>query len=182
MKAAPHPSGVYGLMAEFDHPEAVLEATRQAYERGYRMMEAYSPFPVEGLAEALGYHRNRVAGIVLIGGLVGGIGGFFMQWFSAVVHYPIDVGGRPYNSWPAFIPITFEMTVLFASLAAVFGMLAMNGLPRPYHPVFNVPSFALASRDRFFLCIQARDPLFDLQAVRQFLEEHHPVGIFDVPF
>jgi hypothetical protein len=182
MKAAPTPTGVYGLMAEFEQPEDVLEATRHAYERGYRMMEAYTPFPVEGLAEAMGYHRNRVAGVVLIGGIVGGLVGFFMQWFSAVVHYPIDVGGRPFNSWPAFIPITFEMTVLFAALAAVFGMLSMNGLPRPHHPVFNVPSFALASRNRFFLCIQARDPQFDLQAVRLFLEEHQPVAISEVPF
>jgi hypothetical protein len=182
MKAAPHPTGVYGVMAEFDHPEEVLEASRQAYERGYRMMEAYTPFPVEGLAEAVGYHRDRVAPVVLIGGLVGGVGGFFMQWFSAVVHYPIDVGGRPFNSWPAFIPITFEMTVLFAALAAVFGMLGMCGLPRPHHPVFNVPGFERASRDRFFLCIQARDPLFDLPAVRRFLESQRPRTIAEVPF
>jgi hypothetical protein len=182
MKAAPHPTGVYGVMAEFDRPEDVLEATRRAYEHGYRMIEAYSPFPVEGLTEAMGYHRNRVAPIVLIGGVLGGLGGFFMQWYSAVLSYPIDVGGRPFNSWPAFIPITFEMTVLFASLAAVFGMLAMNGLPRPHHPVFHVAGFERASRDRFFLCIQARDPLFDLPAVRQFLAEQRPRNIAEVPF
>ena len=126
-------------MAEFDSPEAVVEATRHAYERGYRMMEAYTPFPVEGLAEALGFRHNKIPAVVLIGGIVGGLGGFFMQWYSAVLSYPIDVGGRPFNSWPAFIPITFEMTVLFAALAAVFGMLGLNGLPRPHHPVFNVP-------------------------------------------
>src|SRR5215469_4516171 len=116
MKAAPSPTGVYGLMAEFDRPEDVLEATQRAYERGYRMMEAYTPFPVEGLAEALGFHRNGIARVVLIGGLLGGLGGFFMQWFSAVVHFPLDVGGRPFNSWPAFIPITFELAVLSAAL------------------------------------------------------------------
>jgi hypothetical protein len=182
MKAAPAPAGVYGLMAEFEQPEEAVEATRRAHERGYRMMEAYTPFPVEGLAEAMGYHHNRVAWVVLIGGIVGGLTGFFMQWYSAVVSYPIDVGGRPFNSWPAFIPITFEMTVLFAALAAVFGMLGMNGLPRPHHPVFNVPGFELASRNRFFLCIQARDPLFDLQAVRQFLEEQRPRAVNEVPF
>lgn len=182
MKTAPSRAGVYGLIAEFDRPEDVLEATKQAYQQGYRMMEAYTPFPVEGLAEAMGYHRNRVAPVVLIGGLVGGVGGFFMQWYSAVVHYPIDVGGRPFNSWPAFIPITFEMTVLFAALAAVFGMLGMNGLPRPHHPVFNVPGFELASRNRFFLCIQARDPQFDLEAVRRFLQEQRPRALSEVPF
>jgi Protein of unknown function (DUF3341) len=182
MKAAARPTGVYGLMAEFDQPEDVIEATRHAYERGYRMMEAYTPFPVEGLTEAMDYHHNRVAWVVLIGGIVGGLGGFFMQWYSAVWSYPIDVGGRPFNSWPAFIPITFEMTVLVAALSAVFGMLGMNGLPRLHHPVFNVPGFALASRNRFFLCIQARDPMFDLQAVRQLLDEHRPRAISEVPF
>ena len=174
MKAAPSPTGVYGLIAEFDRPEDVVEATRRAYERGYRMMEAYTPFPVEGLTEAMGYHRNRVAPVVLIGGIIGGLGGFFMQWYSAVVHYPIDVGGRPFNSWPAFIPVTFECTILGAALAAVLGMLALNGLPMPYHPVFNVARFALASRNRFFLCIEARDRQFDLDATRSFLESLGP--------
>jgi hypothetical protein len=182
MKAPPAESGVYGLMAEFDRPEDLLAATQHAYERGYRMMEAYTPFPVEGLAEALGFRSNRIAAVVLIGGIVGGLGGFFMQWYSAVLSYPLDVGGRPFNSWPMFIPITFEMTVLFAALAAVFGMLGMNGLPRPYHPVFNVPRFALASRNRFFLCLQARDPLFDIQTARPFLEGLRPRAISEVPF
>jgi hypothetical protein len=182
MKVAHDPSGPYGLMAEFDDPEDLLQATRRAYETGYRMMEAYTPFPVEGLADALGFRHNRIAAIVLIGGLVGGIGGYFMQWFSAVVHYPLDIGGRPLNSWPAFIPITFEMTVLFAALAAVFGMLGLNGLPRPHHPVFNVPSFALASRNRFFLCIQARDPLYHEVETRRFLEMVQPKAINVVPY
>ena len=173
---------IYGIMASFDSPHEVLEAARSSYEQGYRMMEAYTPFPVEGLSEAMGYTRNRVPMVVLIGGIIGGLLGFFMQWFSAVVHYPINVGGRPLNSWPAFVPITFEMTVLGASLSAVVGVLAMNGLPRPHHPVFNVPEFALASNDRFFLSIQARDPLFDLEATYQMLSEFHPKDIQVVEF
>ena len=182
MKVAEHPGGPYGLMAEFDHPEDLVEATRHAYERGYRMMEAYTPFPVHGLPDALGFEHNKIPAVVLIGGIVGGLSGFFMQYYSAVLSYPIDVGGRPFNSWPAFIPITFEMTVLFAALAAVFGMLGLNGLPRPHHPVFNAPNFALASRNRFFLCIQSRDPMFEIEAVRQFLQEHHPRAINEVPY
>jgi hypothetical protein len=181
MNLAAQRSEVYGLLAEFAAPAEVLEATRRAYDHGYRMMEAYTPFPVEGLAEALGFHRNRIPAVVFIGGLLGGLGGFFMQWFSAVIHFPLNIGGRPLNSWPAFIPITFETTVLMASLAAVLGMLGLNGLPRPHHPVFNVPSFALASRNRFFLCLQARDPLFDVDATRRFLEELNPQEISVVP-
>jgi hypothetical protein len=173
---------VYGLMAEFDDPAELLEATRHAYARGYRMMEAYTPLPIDGLAEALGFERNRVPAVVLAGGLAGGIGGFFMQWYSAVVSYPVDIGGRPFNSWPAFIPITFEMAILVAALAAVLGMLGQNGLPRPHHPVFNVPSFALASRNRFFLCLQARDALFEGESAQRFLEEQHPKAISVVPF
>ena len=174
--------GIYGLMAEFESPEDLVEATRGAYDQGYRMMEAYTPFPVEGLAEALGFHRNRVPRIVLIGGVIGGLARFL----HAVVlggrsHYPLNVGGRPLHSWPAFIPITFELTVLGASLAAVVGMLAMNGLPRPHHPVFNVPGFVLASNDRFFLSIQARDPRFDPATTREFLATFHPKVISVVP-
>jgi hypothetical protein len=171
---------LYGLMAEFLKTDDIIEASRRAYEVGYRRMEAYSPFPVDGLAEAIGYHRNRVPRVVFIGGVVGGILAYFMQWYSAVVDYPIDVAGRPFHSWPSFIPITFELTILGASLAAVFGMLAMNGLPRPNHPVFNVPAFALASRSRFFLCIQANDPKFDRVATRQFLQELKPKEISEV--
>jgi hypothetical protein len=181
MKTAPAPAKVYGLLAEFDKPEDVVAATRAAYAHGYRYMEAYSPFPVEGLAEALGFHHNGIARVVLIGGLCGGLGGFFMLWFSSVVHFPLDVGGRPYNSWPMFIPITFELTILMAAFSAVFGMLGLNGLPRPHHPVFNVPGFALASRNRFFLCLQSRDPLFDVEASTRFLEERAPRTISVVP-
>ncbi len=180
--AAIDPANVYGLLAEFLHTEEIVGATQAAYVHGYRQMDAYSPMPVEGLAEALGFRRNRLPMIVLIGGLIGGFGAFFMQWFSATTHYPIIVGGRPFNSWPAFIPITFELTVLIAAFSAVLGMFWLNGLPRPHHPVFNVPSFALASRSRFFLCIQSNDPLFDLDKTRMFLEQFHPKDIALVEF
>ena len=174
--------GLYALLAEFEDPETLLEATRAAYAEGYRWMEAYTPFPVEGLAEALGPRSNRVPPIVLGGGLIGGLTGYFMQWFSAVIHYPINVGGRPLHSWPAFIPITFEMTVLGAALSAVVGMLALNGLPRPHHPIFNVADFALASSTRFFLSVQARDPKFDRDATYQMLERLGPRVINEVPY
>jgi hypothetical protein len=168
-------------MAEFLQPEAVVAAAQQAHLEGYRNMDAYSPMPVEGLAEAIGFRTNRIALIVLIGGVMGGLGAYFMQWFSAVVHYPIDVGGRPYHSWPMFIPITFELTILGASIAAVFGMLALNGLPRPHHPVFNAPNFAMASRSRFFLCIQANDPKFDREQTRAFLMSLGSKDVVEVP-
>jgi len=172
---------IYGLIAEFTQPDQLVEAAKRAYAEGYRRMDAYSPFPIEGLAEAIGFRRNLVPLVVLIGGLIGCSGGFFMQWFANVIHYPLNIGGRPHDSWPAFIPITFELTILCASLAGVFGMLAMNGLPRPYHAVFNVPRFALASTDRFFLSIEARDRKFDLRATKGFLEGlAGQTGVFEI--
>jgi hypothetical protein len=171
---------LYGLMAEFDTPEALLEAAQRAYASGYRRMDAYSPFPVDGLAEAVGFHHTRLPLVVLIGGILGGIGGFLLQYWISVIDYPVNVGGKPYNSWPAFIPVTFELTVLAAALTAVLAMLALNGLPMPYHPVFNVERFALASRDRFFLCIEAADPKFDREETRQFLENLAPRSVNEV--
>ena len=161
---------LYGVMAEFREPHELLRAARAAYAAGYRKMDAYSPYEVEGVAEAIGFRKTRVPLVVLLGGICGAITAYGMQWYSAVIDYPLNVGGRPLHSWPAFIPITFELTVLFAALAGVFGMLAMNGLPKLYHPVFNAPEFKLASQTRFFLCIEARDHVFRADEVRQFFD------------
>ena len=170
----PRSTAIYGLMAEFDDPNALVAATSRAYREGYRRMDAYSPFPIEELHEALGGRHTRLPLIVLIGGILGCIGGYALQYWVSAVAYPINVGGRPYHSWPAFIPVTFECTILAAALSAVLGMVALNGLPMPYHPVFNVPRFALASRNRFFLCVEAKDPKFDLERTRRFLETLNP--------
>jgi Protein of unknown function (DUF3341) len=171
-----HRTPYYGLMAEFRTAEQILEATRRAHQAGYRDMDAYTPYPVEGLADELDLPRTRVPFVVLMGGLIGAAAGFFMQYWAMAVDYPINVGGRPYNSWPVFIPITFELMILVASLAAVLGMFFLNGLPQPYHPVFHVPRFARATQDRFFLCIEATDPRFDLQTTATFLESLRPEG------
>ena len=171
----------YGIMAEFDSPTRLVHAAHTTHEAGYQKIDAYSPFPVEGLAEAIGFHKNRVPLVVLIGGLIGGLSGYAMQYWISAVSYPVNVGGKPYHSWPAFIIVTFEMTILFAGLAAVFGMLALNGLPMPYHPVFHVPRFAFASKDRFFLIVFASDPKYDAAATRKFLEGLNPRSISDVP-
>ncbi len=165
---------VYGVMAEFDDPNALVAATYRAHFEGYRHMDAYSPFPIEELHEALGAHHTRLPLIVLIGGVLGCIGGYLMQYWTNAVSYPLNVAGKPFNSWPMFIPVTFECTILGAAIAAVLGMLALNGLPMPYHPVFNVPRFALASRNRFFLCIESKDPMFRLEQTRGFLESLGP--------
>lgn len=174
------PSPIYGLLAEFEEPAQIVAAAEAAREAGYQMMDAYTPFPVEGLPDAIGFHRTRLPLIIFIGGLLGCIGGFFMQYWCNAVNYPINVGGRPLNSWPMFIPVTFEMTILSAATAAVIGLFALNGLPTPYHPVFNVPQFAMASRNRFFLCIQSNDAHFDLSNTRNFLSGLQPHAIYEV--
>jgi hypothetical protein len=167
-------SVIYGLMAEFDDPTSLVTATERAHHEGYRHMDAYSPYPIEELHDALGARHTKLPLIVLIGGLVGCLGGYALQYWSSVIAYPLNIGGKPLHSWPAFIPVTFECTILAAALSCVLGMLALNGLPMPYHPVFNLARFALASRNRFFLCIEAKDPKFDLEATRRFLESLEP--------
>lgn len=171
---------MFGLMAEFTDPDKLLEATREAHEAGYSKIDAYSPFPIEGLAEAMGSHKTLVPIFTLMGGLFGCAGGFFLQYWPNVIGYPLDIGGKPFDSWPSFIPITFEMTILFAALSCAIGMLAMNGFPHPYHPVFNASGFERATRDRFFLCIMAEDPKFEPETARAFLEKLDPQGVSEV--
>lgn len=171
---------LYGVIAEFKNPGDLVAAARRTYEAGYRRINGYSPYPIEELSEAIGFTHTSLPLIVFIGGLVGLLGGFFMQYWMEVVDYPLNVGGKPYNSWPAFIPITFECTVLCAAFAAVLGMLVLNKLPQPYHPVFNAPNFVLATRDRFFLAVEANDPKFDHEAVVALMKSLHAVEVNDV--
>src|SRR3954451_20293465 len=159
---------IYGLLAEFEDPTSLVSAAERTRHAGFRGMDAYSPYPIEELHDALGMHHTRLPLIVLIGGIVGCVGGYGLQYWASGIAYPLNVGGKPLHSWPAFIPVTFECTILAAALSAVLGMLALNGLPMPYHPVFNVPRFALASRNRFFLCIESTDRQFDADRTRQF--------------
>lgn len=171
---------LHGMMAVFETPEALLEATRRAHAEGFRRMDAYTPYPVDGLSETLGLPPNRLPLIVLLSGIAGGLVGYGMQLFAMAVHLPINVGGRPLNSWPAFVPITFELTILFGAFGAVFGMLAMNRLPQPYHPSFNVPGFTQVTLDRFVLCIESSDPLFERERTRRFLQSLAPREVADV--
>jgi len=171
---------IYGYLAEFADEHGLLVTIHAARAAGYREMEAYTPLPLEEVSHAIG-HENRLPLIVLCGGLVGALAGFGMQYWIAVVDYPLNVGGRPLNSWPSFVIVTFEMTILFAALSAVLGMLALNKLPMPYHPVFNVPLFELASRNRFFLMILSRDPRFELKETRELLAAGEALNVAEVP-
>lgn len=172
--------GTYGLMAEFKTPAELVSAMHQTRSAGYTKVDAFSPFPIEELSEAMDLGRGRLPLLVLIGGIIGGLAGFALQYWVAVIAYPLNIGGKPFNSWPAFIPVTFETTVLFAALTAVFGMFALNGLPMPYHPVFNAPRFALATRDRFFLLIESEDPMFDADDTARFLQRFQPRQVSEV--
>lgn len=162
---------IHGAMAQFDTPEDLIEACQRAYSEGFRRMDAYAPMPVEGLAEAIGFRKNKVAFCVLIAGICGVIGGFGLLEWITVIAYPHNVGGRPLNSWPSYIPITFECMILLSALTSMISMFAMNGLPKPYHPVFNVPAFERASIDKFFLCIESSDPKFRVEETPEFLRE-----------
>ena len=173
-------TSIYGLLAQFDTPETLVAAVRSTREAGYKKMDAYTPFPVEEVSEALNFHERKLPVIVFVGGLVGCAVGFGMQYYAAVVSYPVNIGGRPLNSWPSFVPVAFELTILIAALCAVFGMLLMNGLPMPYHPLFNNPKFSLASSHGFFLCVEAADPQFDREETARFLQTLNPTGVSEV--
>jgi hypothetical protein len=174
-------SPTYGLMAEFDSAQELVDAAHKTHQAGYRKLDAYSPFPIEGLAEAIGFEKNRVALVVLLGGLTGMIAAYSLQYWVAVITYPTNIAGRPYHSWPSFIIVTFELTILFGGLSAVIGMLGLNGLPMPYHPVFNVPEFAKASENKFFLVVFSSDPNYDAVHTRSFLSGLAPRMIAEVP-
>lgn len=171
---------LYGLLAEFDDVTTVVQAARRVHDAGYRDIDAYSPFPVEELSHAIGFHKNAMSKLVLIGGILGGIGGFTLEALASSVWYPTMIGGRPFISWPSFVPVTFECTILLAALSAVFGMLALNGLPMPYHPVFNAPNFAMASNDKFFVLIEAKDSLFNLTQTKDLLQSLGASSVVEV--
>lgn len=173
-------NSLYGLLAEFDGPDELLTAAKDSYAAGYRKMDAFSPMPIHDLSESLGYDKHRVPAIVLICAMLGVAAGFGLQYFVSVVDYPLNVGGRPFLSWPSFIPVTFELGVLFSAFGALIGMMVLNGLPRPYHPIFNVKNFERASDDGFFLCIEAEDPKFDVSETRTFLEGLEAKKVDDV--
>lgn len=172
----------HGLLAEYGSAQALVDAAHRAHDAGFRSMDAYTPFPVEPLSEIICDHEpSRVPLICLLGGIAGALGGWALAWWTSTIDYPLNIGGKPFNSWPAFIPVIFETTVLFAAFSAGLGMLALNRFPEPYHPVFNVERFReSASREGFFLCIEAADPKFDRESTRAFLESSGALGVHDV--
>jgi len=172
---------LYGVMAEFPNASALLWAAKSTYREGYRNVDAYTPYPVDDLASALGHRFTAVPFITLLGGIAGGLGGYFLQWYAMAYDYPLNIGGKPLNSWPMYIPVTFELTILCASLAGFFGMLILNKFPQPYHPVFNAPEFAGVSQDKFMLCISASDPKFEPAKTRHFLAGLNPECLIEVP-
>ncbi len=172
---------LHGIMAEFKSVAALIHATKEAHKAGYRQMDAYTPYPVEGVFHAMGSRHSRLPWLIFLGGLIGAIGGFSFQYWVSVIAYPLNVAGRPLNTWPMFIPVTFELTILVSGLTAVIGMLALCGYPMPYHPVFNVSRFDKASQDGFFLCLESSDPLFDTEKTAAFLHTLEPVHVEEVP-
>jgi hypothetical protein len=172
---------IYGMLAQYSETTSLIEAARELKGRGYRQIDAYSPYPVEGLAEAIGFDKTGMSLVVLIGCIIGGVIGFAMQWWVAVVAYPLNIGGRPLNSWPSFLPITFELTILGGAFSAVLGMLALNGLPCLYHPLFEIETFRNAHSDSFFLCVKATDPQFDADETSRLLMASKAVEVWDVP-
>ena len=176
---APH-AELHGVVAEFTTPDGLVSACRKAHAAGYRRMDAYTPYPLEEAAEAIGFKKTQVPLLTLMGGILGGLSGYGLQYWIHVLAYPMNVGGRPEHSWPSFIIITFEMTILFAGITAVVGMLTLNGLPQPYHPIFNHPRFSAASRDRFFLCIEAADEKFELHETTRFLQATDAIDVAEV--
>ena len=167
-------------MAEFPDGEALLAATKSAYSAGFRRMDAYSPNSVEGLSEALGFSGTKLPFLVMGGGIIGAISGFGLQYFVHAIDYPLNIGGRPFNSWPSFIPVTFELTILCAALTTVLGMILLNGFPMPYHPVFNIARFENASTDGFFLCIESQDPKFEMNSTKEFLRSLNAKEVMEV--
>jgi hypothetical protein len=173
-------SRTYGLLASFETPEDLVAAARRAREAGYERLEGYSPFPVHGLSEAVGFRETKIPWIIFASGLIGAVGGFALQWYVSVVDYPLNVGGRPLLSWPHFVPVTFECTVLLAAFGAIVSLFGLCGLPRPHHPLFSVPAFLRASQDGFFLCIEAGDTAFDAEETRRFLESLGALNVEEV--
>ena len=171
---------LHGLMAEFENADQLVKAAEASYARGYRQQDAYSPYPIHALSDALGQPKSKVPFLMLCGGIVGALTGFFLQYITSVHVYPMNIGGRPLNSWPSFIPVTFEVTILFAGITGVLSMILLNGLPRPHHPAFNVERFSGASTDRFFLCIESTDPMFDRQETEEFLRSLQPSEVSEV--
>lgn len=180
MHAREETPSLHGLMAEFATGDELVAAARKSYEKGYRQQDAYSPYPIHALSDALGQPKSKVPLLMLLGGIAGAFSGFFLQYITSVHAYPMNIGGRPLNSWPSFIPVTFEVTILFAGITGVVSMILLNGLPRPHHPAFNVERFSGASSERFFLCIEATDPLFDREATEAFLHTLQPSEVSEV--
>ena len=172
--------GVYGMTAEFDTPERLMDAAEAARLEGYKVMDAYSPFPIHGLSDAIGFKSVAVPYLVFFGGFTGIMFGFTLQWWTSTIDYPLNVGGKPFDSLPAFIPVMYESTILFAALSAFFGMWALNGLPKPYHSIFNTPGFERASQDRFFLAIEAKDRHYDPERTRDFLMQQNALNVAEV--